>query len=124
VSDTGRLLTTDKEKTEVLNFFASVFSKNYSPYSPQMFDLVGGDQGINIPPTVGDQVHEHLRNLKVHKSMGADEMHPRVLRELADLVTKTLSTIFEKWKSSEVSSKLVAITSIFKKDIKDCRGNY
>lgn len=56
--------------------------------------------------------------------MGPNKMHPGVLMELADVIAKTLSTIFEKWKSSEVSSKLVAITSIFKKDIKDCRGNY
>ena len=58
-----------------------------------MFALVGGDRGSNIPPTVSeDQVHDHLRNLNNRKYMGPDEIHPKVLGELADVVTKPLSS--------------------------------
>ena len=62
-----------------------------------MFGLVGGDWGSNIPPTVSeDQVHDHLRNLNIHKSVGPNEMHPKVLIELTEVVTKPQTMIFEK----------------------------
>ncbi|KFW95296.1 hypothetical protein N336_00673, partial [Phalacrocorax carbo] len=86
-----------------------------------------GDQEDKAPPTVKDQVWDWLRNLDMHKSMGPDEMHPRVLRELADVVAKSLSMIFEKsWHSGEIPGnwRKGNIVPIVQKGKKEDPGDY
>ena len=74
MSKTGKLVTTDEEKAELLNSFASVFTGSLSSYTSQADGLQDwGPRGI--PPTIReDQVSDDLRNLIIHKSMGPDEI--------------------------------------------------
>ncbi|PKU30465.1 rna-directed dna polymerase from mobile element hypothetical protein [Limosa lapponica baueri] len=48
------------------------------------------------PSIVEDWVRDHLSKLDTPKYMGPDGIHPRVLRELADIIVKLLSIIFER----------------------------
>ncbi|KFV73012.1 hypothetical protein N308_11270, partial [Struthio camelus australis] len=74
-----------------------------------------------------DQVRDHLGKPDTHKSMGPDGMHPRVLRELADVIARPLSILLERsWRSGEVPEdwKKASLTPVFQKGKKEEPGNY
>ena len=95
--ETGDLVTKEKEKAEVIiDLLASVFSGKGSSHT----DLVADSNDKNLekedlPAVSEDQVQDHLRNLKVPKSMESNKIHPQILRELVDEDAKLLSILFE-----------------------------
>ncbi|GAB0175493.1 mitochondrial enolase superfamily member 1 [Grus japonensis] len=59
--------------------------------------------------------------------MGPDGIHPRVLRELAEVFTKPLSVIYQQsWLTGEVPVdwRLANVMPIYKKGQKEDPGNY
>ncbi|KFQ39435.1 hypothetical protein N332_02818, partial [Mesitornis unicolor] len=68
-----------------------------------------------------------LHHLDIHKSMGPDGIPPRVLRELAEVLAKPLSIIYQQsWLTSElpVGWRLANVMPIYKKGWKEDPGNY
>ncbi|KGL87982.1 hypothetical protein N301_00239, partial [Charadrius vociferus] len=79
------------------------------------------------PVIQGEMVRDMLQRLEVHKSMGLDGIHPRVLRELAGVLTRPLCIIYEQsWLSGEVPAdwRLANVTLIYKKGRKEDPENY
>ncbi|KAJ7395725.1 rna-directed dna polymerase from mobile element jockey-like [Pitangus sulphuratus] len=72
-------------------------------------------------------VSEQLRQSDIHKSIGPDGNHPRVPRELAEVLTEPLSITYQLyWKSGKVSVewKLANVMPIYKKGWREIPGNY
>uniref|UniRef100_A0A8C3M6L1 Reverse transcriptase domain-containing protein n=1 Tax=Chrysolophus pictus TaxID=9089 RepID=A0A8C3M6L1_CHRPC len=81
----------------------------------------------DFPLVREEAVRERLGNTNVHKSMGPDGVHPRVLRELAEVIAEPLSVIFERsWRMGEVPEdwRIANVTPVFKKGKKEDPGNY
>jgi len=122
----GNIATEDEKKAEVLNvFFASVFNShiNYSQ-GIQCPELEDKDRKQNKTPRIHEEVVNNLpHHLGTHKSMGPNQIHPRVLKELA----KPLSISYQQsWLIGEVPDdwRIASVTPIYTKGQKEGPRNY
>ncbi|KAJ7415704.1 hypothetical protein WISP_76580 [Willisornis vidua] len=81
-------------------------------------ELIDNDRKLNNPPKFQeDTVSDLLKHLDPQKSMGPDGIHPTVMRELAEELTKPLYIICQQfWLSGEVPDdwKLANVMPIHK----------
>ncbi|CAM5108613.1 unnamed protein product [Natator depressus] len=126
LNEGGNLVTEDVEKANVLNaFFASVFTNKVSSQTTALGSTAWG--GGDKPSVEKEVVRDYLEKLDEHKSMGLNALHPKVLKELADVIAEPLAIIFENsWRSGEVPDdwKKANVVPIFKKGKKEDPGNY
>ncbi|GAB0197704.1 mitochondrial enolase superfamily member 1 [Grus japonensis] len=92
---------------------------------PELEDRDG--EQSEAPTIQGEKLGDLLHHLDTHRSMGLDGIHPRVLRELVEVLTKPLSITYQQsWLTGEVPVdwRLANVMPIYKKGWKEDLGNY
>ena len=124
---TNQSTKSDEEKSQVLNdFFCSVFTNEPQGPLPQI-----KKPELNQPWTQIEITKEHvskkLASLNGNKSVGPDEIHPKLLKELAEDLAEPLALIFSTSLSTQMIPedwKMANITAIHKKGDTKIAGNY
>ncbi|KAJ7405205.1 hypothetical protein BTVI_69660 [Pitangus sulphuratus] len=104
-----------------------ILSTDDKPMGSECSELEDHDGKNNQLPADPEIVWDLLLQLNHYKSMGPEGVHPRILKELADVIAKPLSMIFVlSWVSRGVPPnwKLDHTLWIFKKGKKEDPGNY
>ena len=123
-----KFTTPDTEKAEVLlQYFSSVFTVEQPNENMPLFQKRVFEKEIDSIDISEDMVRKKLLKLKINKSPGPDAIHPRVLHEIGEAISKPLTIIFrsslrnhelpDEWKHANVSS-------IHKKGSKTLPQNY
>ena len=116
----------DQDKANILQKqFSSVFTREPDTDIPKLDKKT--DASIYTLFVTNEMVREEILNLNVNKSCGPDNVHPRLLIELAESLSKPISLLLNRtmeegdipteWKSANVSP-------IYKKGSKNKAENY
>ena len=116
----------DKVKANLLqDQFSSVFTKEPLHNIPS-FDMRSQSKirSIEIPV---EEVEKKLRSLNTNKCFGPDEIHPKLISELSEILSEPLTILLN---SSLQSGKIpkdwksAIISAVFKKGARNIPGNY
>lgn len=124
----GEFVSLDDEKAEILNNqYAKTFTIEDTDEMPAFQDNPSSTSTLTNIIITEEDVLLLLLALRIDKSPGPDEIHPRVLKEVAAQIAKPLARIYQ-WSlsSGEVPYqwKLANICPIFKKGSRSCPENY
>lgn len=124
--DKNSMKFTDAEKANILlNQFSSVFTRESNgqiPILERRTDSVLSDLIIT-----DEMVRKELRNINVNKSCGPDELHPRLITELADLIAIPVTVLFNATLQDGILPKdwkKAFIAPIYKKGSRNLPENY
>ena len=125
--DEPKYTKNDQEKTETfLRNFSSVFTIEPTDEMPH-FDKRLYTNELNDINITENTVIAKLNKLKTNKSPGPDKLHPRVLREVSDVIAKPLTIIFKNSienKELPLEWKHANVSAIYKKGNKTHPLNY
>ena len=120
-----QLVTQPTEKADLLNQqLASVFSKPSHRLDYETVTLESRMPDIRV---CRNGVLKQLKGLKTNKACGPDDLHPRVLKELADVLAGPLTVLFQTSLEKGVVPmewRTALVTPIFKKGEKYIPANY
>ena len=124
--DSNSMKFDDTDKANLLlNQFSSVFTSEPEGEIPR----INQRTNKNIPDLsiTLETVKDALKEININKSCGPDNLHPRLLLELADLIALPVTILFNATlKSGNLPKdwKMAYITGIFKKGSKHLPENY
>lgn len=124
----GSFTSNDGEAAETLNEqYFDTFTKEDTANIPDIESKPLETDPLRTFNLNRERVMKVIRNLKINKSPGIDRIHPRVLKEIAEIISCPITIIYKKsvaeselprqWKDAE-------ITPIYKKDAKNLAKNY
>ena len=126
VSDKESLKYEDKEKAEILQKqFLSVFTRERDGPIPALPPRTNA--AIENLLLSEDKVKKRLLKLNVNKSLGPDDIHPRVLQELANHISAPVTLIFNRsiqFGNLPKELKEAYISPIFKQGSRSKAENY
>ena len=122
-----KIAVTDEEKCNAfVNYFTSVFTNepNFNEEAATFKTFTNTMEEFDISK---DTVLLKLNNLKIDKSPGYDNIHPRILYEIRNEIFEPLTNLFNLSLSKGILPsdwKLSSVTALFKKGSKSLINNY
>ena len=125
---TGGYSANDEEKADILNQqYYNTFTKEDISNMPEMEPREMISSAMSDIEITEEEVYKKLVDLKIDKSPGPDEIHPRLLKEMAKELSGPLTIIFnQSIRNSELPTqwKEATIIPIYKKGNKTDPANY
>ena len=116
----------DEEKANILQRqFSSIVTHEPEGEIPTLAQR--SNRSISDLHTTEEMMRKELPSLNINKSHGPDELHPRILIELADIIAEPITLLYTKsilHGTVPNDWKLAIVTPIYKKGSRNLAENY